>query len=162
MTHAIELRSATGADVNAVAALWESGWRETHLGRVPSTLTAHRDARSLSHHAQERITTTTLAVIAGEVAGFVMTHRDEIDQLYVDSRFRRQGIAATLLRAGENRIAADYPRGWLAVIEVNRRARRFYERNGWCDAGSFTHRAWVTTGNPIEVPVRRYEKELRQ
>lgn len=155
------LRLAVPSDVDAIAALWESGWRDVHLGRVPAVLAEHRDFRSFRRQATDRLTTTKLAIADGEPAGFVMTHVDEIDQLYVDTRFQGTGIATRLLRAGESRIAVDHARAWLAVVDGNARARRFYSRNGWRDTGPFIHQAWTIDGSPIGVPVRRYEKELQ-
>jgi hypothetical protein len=67
-------------------------------------------------------------------------------------------VAGLLLTEGERRVAAaGHPRAWLAVVEGNARARRFYERHGWVDEGPFVHKADAPDGT-IEVPCRRYVK----
>jgi ribosomal protein S18 acetylase RimI-like enzyme len=107
-----------------------------------------------------RLGETTVATIAAVVVGFVVAHDDEIEQLYVDDAARGTGIAATLLGHGEAVIARSCHQAWLAVAAGNARARRFYERHGWFDAGAFTYRARTAAGTSVAVPVRRYEKHL--
>ncbi len=68
-------------------------------------------------------------------------HDDEVEQVYVDASARGSGTAATLLDRGEEIVAATYDRAWLAVVAGNVRARRFYERRGWVDAGPFDYSA---------------------
>jgi hypothetical protein len=46
---------------------------------------------------------------------------------------------------------------WLAVVAGNTRARRFYARNGWRDAGLFEHEAPIEGGS-ISLAAHRYEK----
>jgi hypothetical protein len=56
-------------------------------------------------------------------------------------------------------VAAGHPTAWLAVVPGNARARRFYERRGWADAGPFDYAAEGERG-PIPVPSHRYVKRL--
>jgi hypothetical protein len=98
--------------------------------------------------------------VGAHVVGFGVTHRDEIEQLYVDAAVRRSGIADALLDHGETVIRAGFERAWLAVVAGNARARRFYARNGWSDSGAFDYPAFGPDGVPIAVPARRYEKRL--
>ena len=44
-------------------------------------------------------------------------------------------------------------------VAGNERARRFYERQGWTDAGLFDYTAPGDTG-PIAVRAHRYERDL--
>ncbi len=81
--------------------------------------------------------------------------------MYVDSRFRGSGVAATLLTHGESVVAERFDTAWLAVVDGNARARRFYERCGWHDTGPFDEPAWTPDGGTIVVPSRRYEKRVR-
>ena len=159
----IDLRAATPADVDAIAVLWCAGWLDAHEGRVPDALLEHRSLDSFRERVRFRLHTTTVAVADGRLAGFVMTHVDEIEQLYVERSFRGTGVAGCLLRHGEQAISARCSTAWLAVVEGNHRARRFYERSGWRDGGPFETPAWTTHGtDTIAVPVRRYEKDLIQ
>jgi len=48
---------------------------------------------------------------------------------------------------------------WLAVVVGNARARRFYEKHGWYDAGDLPYE--VTAGGTAYIsPCRRYEKRV--
>jgi ribosomal protein S18 acetylase RimI-like enzyme len=69
-------------------------------------------------------------------------------------------VAAALLAEGERRIAARFDRAWLAVAVGNTRARRFYARQGWRDAGEIAYGAEIADGT-MTVPSRRYEKRVR-
>ncbi len=55
--------------------------------------------------------------------------------------------------------ANGYAEAWLAVATGNARARRFYERSGWTDAGAFDYPADTESG-PIPVPCHRYTKQV--
>jgi ribosomal protein S18 acetylase RimI-like enzyme len=69
-------------------------------------------------------------------------------------------VAATLLSHAEIAIATQYPVAWLVVVAGNVRARRFYERQGWSDAGPVDYHAPIE-GGTLVVPMRRYEKRVR-
>ena len=160
MSTTAELRPATVDDQEAIATLWERGWREAHLQHVPPSLVAHRRLVDFRERVPERIPTTTVAMMSSRVVGFVTVHGDEIEQLYVDASARGSGAAAALLTHGERVIAARFAVAWLGVMPANARARRFYEREGWHDAGAFNYDAQVT-GGTIPVACRRYEKQVR-
>jgi GNAT superfamily N-acetyltransferase len=154
------LRPAVAADRDVIGTIWHDGWREAHLGRVPDELLPYRER----HHFLERIPavldSTTVAVTGPAVVGFVMVHDDEVEQLYVDPSARGTGAAAALLAHGEAVVGRRADRAWLAVVDGNARARRFYERSGWSDTGPFANPAWIPGGGTIAVPTRRYEKRL--
>ncbi|MCX6466770.1 MAG: GNAT family N-acetyltransferase [Pseudonocardiales bacterium] len=153
----MQLRPATPADVPAVARIWCSGWPDGHLGHVPDALVAARTEESFGPRAAERVPHTVVAEVGGAVAGFVTVVDDEVEQLYVEAGHRGSGVAAALLAEGERRVAAGGHRtAWLAVVGGNARARRFYERQGWRDAGPFEHRA----PGGIPVPAHRYVTDV--
>lgn len=97
----------------------------------------------------------------GIVAGFVMVAGDEVEQVFVAADHRGSDVAALLLAEGERRVAAaGYDEAWLAVVEGNARARRFYEKHGWRDGGELPYE--VEAGGASYVsPCRRYVKTLR-
>ncbi|HET8645160.1 MAG TPA: GNAT family N-acetyltransferase, partial [Vicinamibacteria bacterium] len=97
--------------------------------------------------------------LGGAVVGFVTVIDDEVEQIYVARGARGTDVANALLRHAEEEIAGRYEVAWLAVVTGNARARRFYERNGWQDAGRLDYQAEVA-GGTIPVPSRRYEKRL--
>jgi ribosomal protein S18 acetylase RimI-like enzyme len=154
------LRQATEQDAEAVAAIWYGGWADGHLGNVPEVLLAHRDLDSFRRRTPERIAGTTVAVIDGDVVAFVTVIDDEIEQVYVASAARGTGVAAALMVRGEEVIAGRFDEAWLAVVEGNGRARRFYEKQGWRDGGSRAYEAQID-GGTVTIPVRRYTKRVR-
>jgi GNAT superfamily N-acetyltransferase len=156
----VETRPGTPDDAPAVAAIWEAGWRDGHLGAVPDALVAVRTPESFRTRAAERVADTTVATVGGAVAGFVMVVGDEVEQVYVDAGHRGSGVATVLLAEAERQVAAAaHPVAWLAVVAGNARARAFYARQGWADEGPFLHHAPSTDG-PVEVPAHRYVKRV--
>jgi ribosomal protein S18 acetylase RimI-like enzyme len=156
----VELRPATPADADTIATLWHSGWRDGHLGNVPDALAEHRSPASFRDRTTAHLADTTVAVVGDEIAGFIMVGTDEAEQVYVAATHRGSGLATVLLSEAERQIAAaGFTTAWLAVVPGNTRARRFYERQGWHDAGGFTYEATTATGT-FPVPCRRYEKPL--
>ncbi|HET6738275.1 MAG TPA: GNAT family N-acetyltransferase [Kribbella sp.] len=154
------VRPAVAGDAGAIAAIWFAGWRDGHLGHVPDALVAVRTEESFWTRAAERIADTTVAVVADEVAGFVMVVGDEVEQVYVGSSHRGSGIAGTLLAAAERQVRADgHAEAWLAVATGNAHARRFYERNGWTDEGAFEYPASVGE-TTLPVSCHRYVKQV--
>lgn len=159
MTAPVALRAATPADVDVLAALWHAGWREAHLGHVPDALLAHRTLDAFRARLPEILDTVTVAAADGEIAGFVRVRDDELEQMYVGAGHRGSGTAAALIAHAE-RVVARFPVAWLAVVAGNTRARRFYERSGWHDAGPFDEPAWLPDGSTLAVPCYRYEKSV--
>jgi GNAT superfamily N-acetyltransferase len=154
------LRPATPEDFEYIARIWHQGWSDGHLGNVPEGLQEHRQLSDFRTRVPERIQDTTVAIVDGRVVGFVMVKGDEVEQMYVAAEARGDGTAAALLQHAEDAIAARFDLAWLAVAAGNARARRFYTRNGWYDAGEFDYAAWAEGGTFI-VPCHRYEKRLR-
>lgn len=156
-----ELRPARPSDAQRIAEIWHVGWRDGHLGHVPGELIAERDRDSFDARAQRRLGDTTVAVIDGDIAGFVMVVDDEVEQIYVASAYRGSGVADVLMTEAERRIeSAGHAAAWLAVVASNERARRFYSRRGWSDHGVFDYPAATKDGS-IPVPAHRYVKQLR-
>ncbi|MEQ4206879.1 GNAT family N-acetyltransferase [Actinopolymorpha sp. B9G3] len=158
----IEVRRARPGDAPTIAEIWRTGWNDGHLGNVPDDLVTARTAESFHTRAAQRVDDTTVALAGGEIAGFVMVHADEVDQVYVAAAHRGAGIADLLLDDAERQVGgAGHATAWLAVVPGNSRARRFYERRGWTDTGPFVHSAPGAHG-PIPVPCHRYVKDVRR
>jgi putative acetyltransferase len=154
------IRPATDDDVDAIAWIWYSAWGDGHAGHVPDELYAHRTAETFPPRVRERIPHTFVAEVSGQVVGMVSVRDDELEELFVDAGARGTGVAQALIATGEKAIAAaGHARAWLAVVEGNARARAFYERGGWHDAGPLEYQAETASG-PVTVPSRRYEKAL--
>jgi GNAT superfamily N-acetyltransferase len=154
------VRRATPADAPVVAEIWRTGWHDAHTGNVPDELVAVRTDTSFDIRAAQRVGDTSVAVVDGDVAGFVMVVGDEVEQVYVSRDRRGSGIADLLLDSAERQVAANsHAVAWLAVATGNARARRFYERRGWADKGPFDYPADGPDG-PIAVPCHRYTKRV--
>lgn len=73
-----------------------------------------------------------VAVSAGDVLGWLLTQDCWIEDLWIASRFRGQGVGSALLQHGEKEIAArGIATAHLSVIASNARAIAFYERRDW-------------------------------
>ncbi|MGH9158841.1 MAG: GNAT family N-acetyltransferase [Vicinamibacteraceae bacterium] len=156
----VTLRRARPADTAELAEIWYRGWCDGHLGHVSDQLVAVRTPQSFQTRAADRIGDTTVAVVDGTVAGFVMVAGDEVEQVYVSTGHRGTGVADALMREAERLVRVNgHTRAWLAVVAGNARARRFYERCGWLDDGAFEYSAYSEEG-PISVPSHRYVKEI--
>jgi len=156
----VSLRPAAADDADRIADIWHRGWRDGHTGLVPEELVRVRTGASFRERAALRVGDTTVAVVDGAVAGFVMVVDDEAEQVYVAAEHRGTGVAGRLLTAAEEQVRANgHDRAWLAVVAGNARARAFYEREGWRDEGPFDYTAEGPDG-PIAVPCRRYVKPL--
>lgn len=154
-----ELRPARPADVEAIASVWYEAWGDGHLGNVPEGLMPYRQPAHFRERVPGRIPGTTVAVSGTRIVGFVTVREDEVEEIFVAREARGGGVADALLRHAEHAIAARHDLAWLAVVDGNGRARRFYERNGWRDAGAFDYAAEIPEGR-LPVPSRRYEKRL--
>ena len=156
-----EIRAAVDADMSAVADLWHEGWHTGHAGHVPDGLTAARSLEAFHERTPARVGDTTVLVgSSGRLLGFVMVAGDEVEQVFVGAAERGTGVADVLLAEAERQVAAGgHSRAWLAVVEGNARARRFYEKSGWVDEGDLPYE--VTAGGETFVsPCRRYVKEV--
>ena len=156
----ITLRRATEADVDAIARVWQQGWLDAHVEHVPQELVAHRGFDQFVRRGRDRVPSTWVATLGGAVVGFVTLKDDELEQIFVERAARGSGVAVALLARGEEELrAAGHRTAWLAVVSGNARARAFYERQGWRDAGGFVYHAETAAG-PLPVPSQRYERDL--
>ena len=156
----VTLRRGEPQDAGTVAEIWRLGWRDGHLGHVPRELVDARTDESFLARSEARIGEMTVAVVEGDIAGFVLVVGDEVEQVYVSAAHRGTGAAAALLAEAERRVRANgHAKAWLAVVAGNARARAFYERAGWLDEGPFDYEA-ASDGGPIAVPCHRYTKDV--
>ena len=154
------LRPATAADMATVADIWHTAWHVAHPGHVPAGLTEARTLTAFRERTPARVADTTVAEVDGTVVGFTMIAGDEVEQVFVDPGHHGTGVAAPLLAEAERRVAAaGHAQAWLAVVVGNTRARRFYERQGWVDAGDLPY-VVSAGGATYTSPCRRYVKRL--
>ena len=156
----MELRPAVPTDMATVAEIWHRAWHVAHAGHVPEGLTAGRTLAAFRERTPDRVADTVVAEVDGEVVGFTMVHDDEVEQVFVDPAHHGTGVAAPLLAAVERQVATQgHDVAWLAVVDGNARARRFYEKHGWSDEGDLPYE--VTAGGQLFIsPCRRYVKRV--
>ena len=69
-----------------------------------------------------------IALLNDKVAGMIAFNETEVNQLYIHNDHQNRGIGKTLLD-----IAKEKSKGTLTLytFEINKKAQRFYERNGF-------------------------------
>lgn len=152
---AVVIRRGLPADASALAAFAIRSFRATYatynsvddmelyVAGAYGELRQGRELRDLD-------VTTLLAEVGTELVGFaqlrsgappvaVSPHPLEISRFYVDGAWHGRGIAPQLMNAV---LDAARERGadmlWLGVWERNPRARAFYRKSGFVDAGTQT------------------------
>lgn len=156
----VTIRPGASADAATVADIWHEGWHAAHPGHVPDGLTARRTLAAFHERASQRVADTTVAEVDGRVLGFVMVVGDEVEQVYVGRDARGSGLAGVLLAEAERQVeAAGHEVAWLAVATGNARARAFYAKHGWSDAGDLAYEV-EALGERFVSPCRRYEKRV--
>jgi GNAT superfamily N-acetyltransferase len=147
----IELRDATAADVEGVAALFLRCWRGSYADVLPAQVIGVFDeagSEQLWGRALGSPRPGTRGVVAvedGRVVGIVRVGRDpdeptvgHVFSLYVDPDAQGSGVGGRLLADAEGWFRAEgLAAATLWVFEANERARGFYTRHGWSpDGGS--------------------------
>jgi GNAT superfamily N-acetyltransferase len=141
----VALRPAVAADVPGIVEAYLRSWRAAYAGSLaPDRLDREAAARRDRHPWASCIAAPGVTVrvgidAAGRVLGVVQADRSvperdraELTMLYVDPDAWGTGLAAELLAAGVGWLAEQgCDHAWLRVVEDHRRARRFYEREGW-------------------------------
>lgn len=154
------LRNALLTDADRLAKIWHDGWQDAHASLLPDELKRLRTPESFRERLLQRLASTRVAELDGEVAGFCTIKDDELYQLFVSAPARGTGIAAALAADAEMRLKeAGVATAWLGCAIGNDRAARFYEKCGWACAGSSVI-AVETSGGPFDLEVWRYEKRL--
>ena len=154
------LRDAQSAEIDRLAQIWHDGWQDAHAPLMPEELKRLRTLESFRDRLTQRLASTRVAELDGEVVGFCTLKNDELYQLFVSSPARGTGIAAELVADAEVRLKqAGFRTAWLACAIGNDRAARFYEKCGWTRTGS-SLLAVETTEGPFDIEVWRYEKRL--
>lgn len=143
-----------------IASLHAASWRNTYRGIFPQAyLDDEVEAERLQHWKMRVIELAHgngmgegngeifLASISGEPAGFLCIESGAekewgafVDNLHVLPHLRGANIGAQLLACGEVwALSHGHRQLYLWVFEENRAARRFYQREGWCDAERQSH-----------------------
>jgi GNAT superfamily N-acetyltransferase len=161
-----ELREATAADVDAVAALFLRCWRASYADVLPAHVIDVFDEAS-AHELWQRAlgapkagTRGVVAVEDGRIVGVIRMGRDpeeaaagHVFSLYVDPDAQGSGVGGRLLVEADAWFRSEgLAEATLWVFEANDRARAFYSRHGWSADGGV--RVEPEFGEP-EVRLRR-------
>jgi ribosomal protein S18 acetylase RimI-like enzyme len=145
MTAGLAIRQATTADASALATLFVEAWRDQMAGLLPAPVLAARSRaesetnwrRTLGRSGPE----DPFVLVAGEppFAGLIVgvlqapewPGAAEVSVIQVAVAFRRRGVGAALMRETAGRLRRSGATSLIVrVIEVNARARAFYEALG--------------------------------
>lgn len=115
---------------------YSTAWKSSHINIVtPAELEAHSPeerAEYLLAQMKEPGTEEYCYTYSGEVAGIIIlnTAANRICSLYVIPEYWGKGVAKELIAHGIHRLNTENPIN-LTVLNVNMRARRFYEKCGF-------------------------------
>jgi ribosomal protein S18 acetylase RimI-like enzyme len=164
----IELREATRADADRIAAITADAWRIAYADILPPRIieraTEEDELVSRWHAVLAGEATILVTTVDGAVRGYVGcgASRDteepagtgEIYAIYVDPDRWRGGLGARLMRAALERLAAfGFTEAMLWTFTENAPARRFYGAMGFEHDG--TVRRPPRSGGAEEVRYRR-------
>jgi GNAT superfamily N-acetyltransferase len=126
----VELRRATHADAEAVADVFLDSFRAA----LPTVKRAHDDA-DVRRYVRDVLIPRTECWVAvddrGRVVAMMSLKPGWVEQLYVAPEHLGEGIGRRLLDLAKERSMGELQ---LWTFQVNDRARRFYERNGFVAA----------------------------
>jgi GNAT superfamily N-acetyltransferase len=145
----IALRRATLADAAAAAEVFLSSFHATYefpLAHTDDEVRAWIRDRLIPHSE------VWVADDGGAVVALLAIQPGELDQLYVAPDRLGEGIGRRLVDLAKERSPAGLS---LWTFQVNERARRFYERNG------FRAMEFTDDGNEERQPDVRYEWQPR-
>lgn len=145
MNEGIELRRATDADADAAADVFISS-RTTALPTVP--FSPDDGVRNYIRTIFIAKTEAWLATDGDQVVAVMSLKPGWVEQLYVATDRQGEGIGRRLLDLAKERSDGELQ---LWTFQINHRARRFYERNGFT-AVEFTDGA----GNMERTPDVRF------
>ncbi|MGS0893890.1 N-acetyltransferase family protein [Burkholderia stagnalis] len=162
-TATIDIRPATPADAEAIAVIHVASWQATYAGIMPAPflagLSVEKRADAWRRALDAGRPRVALAFTENEPAGWIAygptrdTDRDrtwgEIEAIYLHPSRCGQRIGAALLdHARRSLHDAGYTRVSLWVLVENRRARAFYEREGFVAENDM--KTFELGGEPID------------
>jgi GNAT superfamily N-acetyltransferase len=169
---ALSLRAATIADAALIASIHTTSWRATYRGLLPDAFLDGEVAQERADWWEARMGApggerrmVLIAVLDDEPIGFVCVERQPesawgvlLDNLHALPGYQGIGVGKLLMRA-----ARDWAREQgetqlhLYVLEGNRPAIAFYERQGWQFAGAEPDRM-----GGVDITALRYVYRLER
>jgi len=156
-----QFRNADDSEINALAELWYSGWRDAHRDILPQELARLRTRENFRERMREHLSNVRVAGPVGAPLGFTMLQGDELYQFYVAANARGTGLAAGLMDDAVMQLRNNgVKKTWLACAIGNNRAARFYEKQGWQRTGTII-KELPTQAGVISLQVWRYELNVK-
>ena len=120
-------------NIAAAGAVHAASWRESHSFCTPEFVAAHTAETQTEYLRREMDGGKTLFLLLDpEPAGVVSVQEDLIENLYVLPEKQGRGYGSALLEFAASRCQSA-PRLW--VLNINEKARRFYEARGFRETG---------------------------
>jgi len=149
----MQVRAADATEIDYLARLWCDVWQQSHARLLPPELVRLRTLESFRERLQAALSSIRVTGPLGAPVGFSVLKGEELYQLFVSREAQGSGVATLLIADAEARLAeGGVETAWLACAVGNSRAARFYEKSGWCLAG--------TVVNPVETPIGEYPLEV--
>jgi len=156
----LTLRAGAYSDIDDMIRIIQAIWIDTYDELTGRRMPTHRflqvlaDARFSFTSGIEK---TTVACGDGRIVGWSWCEPAFVDDLWVDPPQQGRGIGKLLLDHALSHMRADgYRTASLDCIAANRRARRFYEREGWRPARYYVRTIWPGA----QAAFMRYEHDL--
>tara|TARA_R110000824_G_scaffold386283_3_gene580953 strand:+ start:59033 stop:59518 length:486 start_codon:yes stop_codon:yes gene_type:complete len=155
----LTIRQASAGDIPALARVWHDGWHAGHAQLTPD-IAAGRPFEFFEQRMEGGDCDCIVACAGSELVGFIRWEGDGIAQVFVLPAWHGRGAAPLLLAAAEDELKrAGHSRIWLQCQVGNARARRFYEKYGWCVTGEVGTEIGTMEGRMPQL-VWRMEKAL--
>ena len=133
-----EIRPARQSEIDRLIEIARATYLGTMAAIVPAAaLKAFQQGNEAGRFVRACWQDFDVAVIEGEVAGFLFVDENKIESLHIHPDHARKGYGAALLAHGEEKIARSCPHAELEVLEGNDNAHAFYRAHGWHDVHRF-------------------------
>lgn len=128
---AMNIREFQMSDYDSVIALWQGAGDGIHLRRSDSR---EEIAKKIQRDPDLFLLLEHEGALVGAVMGGFDGRRGLVYHLAIDPRFRRQGLAASLMESLEARLRAKgCLKVYLLVTNENQEAQQYYQKRGWED-----------------------------
>ncbi len=119
-------------DLPAIAELVNRTWHETYDEHLPAALCRERNESVFMSQFEPRLQSASVARLGDRLVGYADSVSNCIDNLWVDSQYRRRGIGSRLLATQLDKLTArDLQSAQAGCESFNREAIDFYAHHGW-------------------------------